>query len=100
MADCVHLLVTALVARGNGADKKTAIIESLSINAQPVFLTSVTTAIGLFSLNFSDAPPYRDLGTLSGFGALFAWIFSMSLFPALLTLMPVGKANRSIRKVA
>lgn len=95
VADCVHLLITALVARGNGADKKDAIIESLSINAQPVFLTSVTTAIGLFSLNFSDAPPYRDLGTLSGFGALFAWALSMSLFPALLTLMPMG-ASKSV----
>ena len=95
VADCLHLLITALVARGNGADKKQAIIESLSINAQPVFLTSVTTAIGLFSLNFSDAPPYRDLGTLSGFGALFAWILSMSLFPALLTLMPMG-ASKSV----
>ncbi len=90
VADCVHILITALVARGNGTEKKQAIIESLSINAQPVFLTSVTTAIGLFSLNFSDAPPYRDLGTLSGFGALFAWLLSMSLFPALLALMPMG----------
>lgn len=95
VADCVHLLITALVARGNGAEKKQAIIESLSINAQPVFLTSVTTAIGLFSLNFSDSPPYRDLGTLSGFGALFAWVLSMSLFPALLTLMPMG-ASKSV----
>lgn len=95
VADCVHLLITALVARVNGAEKKQAIIESLSINAQPVFLTSVTTAIGLFSLNFSDAPPYRDLGTLSGFGALFAWVLSMSLFPALLTLMPMG-ASKSV----
>lgn len=93
VADCVHLLITALVARGNGADKRQAIIESLSINAQPVFLTSVTTAIGLFSLNFSDAPPYRDLGTLAGFGALFAWVLSMTLFPALLTLMPMGTSK-------
>ncbi len=95
VADCVHLLITALVTRGNGAEKKQAIIESLSINAQPVFLTSVTTAIGLFSLNFSDAPPYRDLGTLSGFGALFAWVLSMSLFPALLALMPMN-ASKSV----
>jgi predicted RND superfamily exporter protein len=95
VADCVHLLITALVTRGNGVEKKQAIIESLSINAQPVFLTSVTTAIGLFSLNFSDAPPYRDLGTLSGFGALFAWVLSMSLFPALLTLMPMN-ASKSV----
>ena len=97
VADCVHILITAIVARGQGIDKKEAIIESLSVNAQPVFLTSVTTAIGLFSLNFSDAPPYRDLGSFAGFGAIFAWILSMSLFPALLTLMPMRK-TRSVNR--
>ena len=89
VADCVHILITALVSQGRGMDKKEAIIESLEINAQAVFLTSVTTAIGLFSLNFSDAPPYRDLGTFAGIGAIYAWILSMSLFPALLTMMPM-----------
>ena len=97
VADCVHILITAIVARGQGIDKKEAIIESLSVNAQPVFLTSVTTAIGLFSLNFSDAPPYRDLGSFAGFGAISAWILSMSLFPALLTLMPMRK-TRSVNR--
>jgi predicted RND superfamily exporter protein len=89
VADCVHILITALVAQGRGKEKKAAIIESLDINAQAVFLTSVTTAIGLFSLNFSDAPPYRDLGTFAGIGAIYAWILSMSLFPALLTILPM-----------
>ena len=97
VADCVHLLISALVSRGQGMDKKQAIIESLKINAQPVFLTSVTTAIGLFSLNLSDAPPYRDLGTISGMGALFAWFLSMTLFPALLTLLPM-KASSAVDK--
>ncbi len=97
VADCVHILISALVSRGQGMDKKQAIIESLKINAQPVFLTSVTTAIGLFSLNLSDAPPYRDLGTISAIGALFAWFLSMTLFPALLTLLPM-KASAAVDK--
>ena len=93
VADCVHILITALVAQGRGLEKRAAIVESLSVNAQAVFLTSVTTAIGLFSLNFSDAPPYRDLGNLSGMGALFAWVFSMTLFPALLSVLPMKASN-------
>lgn len=95
VADCVHILITALIAIGRGADKKQAIIESLTINAQPVFLTSVTTAIGLFSLNFSDAPPYRDLGTLAGIGTIYAWMLSMALFPALLAILPM-RASKAI----
>ncbi|MAK10732.1 MAG: RND family transporter [Rhizobiales bacterium TMED83] len=89
VADCVHILISALVERGRGLAKQEAIIESLKLNAQPVFLTSVTTAIGLFSLNFSDSPPFQDLGTVSGVGALLAWVFSITLFPALLMLSPL-----------
>ncbi len=90
VADCVHILITALVAQGRGLDKKAAIIDSLRVNAQPVFLTSVTTAIGLFSLQFSDAPPYRDLGALAGIGAICAWFLSMTIFPALLSVFPMS----------
>ncbi|MGB0343124.1 MAG: efflux RND transporter permease subunit [Parvibaculales bacterium] len=106
VADCVHILITALVSQGAGMEKREAIIESLKINAQAVFLTSVTTAIGLFSLNFSDAPPYRDLGTFAGIGSIYAWILSMTLFPALLTIMPmkasavVDRQSRSMEWLA
>ena len=102
----MHILITALVAQGRGLDKKAAIVESLNVNAQAVFLTSITTAIGLFSLNFSDAPPYRDLGNFAGMGSIFAWIFSMSLFPALLTVLPmkssaaVDRQSRSMEWLA
>ncbi len=95
VADCVHILITALVSQGRGVEKREAIIESLKVNAQAVFLTSVTTAIGLFSLNFSDAPPYRDLGNFAGMGSLYAWLFSMTLFPALLAVLPM-KASKVV----
>ena len=95
VADCVHILITALVSQGKGLEKRAAIVESLRINAQPVFLTSVTTAIGLFSLQFSDAPPYRDLGAFAGIGAIYAWVLSMTLFPALLAILPM-KASQAV----
>jgi len=95
VADCVHILISTLVAQGNGKSKHDAIAESLKVNAQPVFLTSITTAIGLFSLNFSDSPPYQDLGNISAFGALFAWFLAMTLFPAILSLLPL-KANSTV----
>ncbi len=90
VADCVHLLVTQLHNMRIGHEKKRAIKESLRINAQPIFLTSVTTAIGFLSMNFSDAPPFRDLGNLVAMGVIFAWLFSITFLPAMMTILPVN----------
>jgi predicted RND superfamily exporter protein len=72
-----------------------AIVEAMRVNWQPVFLTSMTTAIGFLSLNFSDAPPFRDLGNISAAGAVIAWVLSVTLLPALVAVLPF-KAKASI----
>lgn len=95
VADSIHVLMTTLVEMHHGRTKREAIVESLRINTGPVFLTSVTTIIGFLSLRFSDAPPIQDMGTLSAVGAGFAWLLSMTLFPALLAILPL-KGSRSI----
>nr|WP_305908405.1 efflux RND transporter permease subunit [Methylomarinum sp. Ch1-1]MDP4521234.1 efflux RND transporter permease subunit [Methylomarinum sp. Ch1-1] len=56
VADCVHLLVTFLQHMRAGHEKLHSIRESLRINFQPIALTSITTAIGFLSMNFSDSP--------------------------------------------
>ncbi|MCK5121615.1 MAG: MMPL family transporter, partial [Methylococcales bacterium] len=89
VADCVHILVTQLHNMRIGHEKKQAIQESLRVNFQPVFLTSLTTAIGFLSMNFSDAPPFRDLGNIVAMGVMFAWIFSITFLPAMMTILPV-----------
>jgi predicted RND superfamily exporter protein len=89
VADCVHILVSFLHALRRGLDRTTAMIESLRINLQPVFLTSVTTAIGFMSLNFSDAPPFRDLGNIVATGVMSAFVYSVTLLPALMLVLPV-----------
>ncbi|HIO91754.1 MAG TPA: RND family transporter [Leucothrix mucor] len=88
VADSVHLLSTWMQQMRNGVDKNAAMVESLRINFVPIFLTSVTTAIGFLSLNFSDAPPFRDLGNIAAMGVMAAYIFSVTLLPALATLLP------------
>ena len=89
IADCIHILASMFMAMRRGMNKHEAIIESLRINAQPVILTSVTTAIGFLSMNFSDAPPFRDLGNIVTMGVMVAMVFSLTFLPAILAVVPV-----------
>ena len=89
VADCVHIVVIFLQGLRKGESKRQAMLESLRLNQGPVFLTSLTTAIGFLSLNFSDAPPFRDLGNMAAMGVVAAWALSMSFLPALLMMLPV-----------
>jgi predicted RND superfamily exporter protein len=89
IADCVHILVNFLHFMRDGEAKAQAMMESLRINLQPIFLTTLTTAIGFMSLNFSDAPPFRDLGNMAAIGVGIAFLFSITLLPALMMLLPV-----------
>jgi len=99
VADCVHLLVTMFHNLGLGEEKLAAIRESLRVNFQPIFLTSVTTAIGFLSMNFSDAPPFRDLGNVVAIGAILALLLTLTFLPALLAVLPVKvKAESELRK--
>lgn len=89
IADCVHILTHFLFARRGTGGKQKAMIESLCLNFKPIVLTSVTTAIGLLSLNFSDAPPLRDLGNIAAMGVMVALVLSIALLPALMMILPV-----------
>lgn len=94
VADCVHILTTCFYEMRHGATKKNALETSLRINFGPIFLTSITTAIGFLSMNFSDSPPFRDLGNMVAAGVMIAFVLSITLFPALLMLLPIKVKQR------
>ncbi len=106
VADCVHLLTTFLHHLRSGLGKAEAMMESLRINLGPVFLTSITTTIGFMSLNFSDAPPFRDLGNMAATGVLIALVLSVTFLPALMQILPVratigeGNGSRAMDRLA
>ncbi|MCF6188860.1 MAG: MMPL family transporter [Cocleimonas sp.] len=97
VADCVHILSTWMFEMRQGKDKYSAMRESLRVNFMPVFLTSITTAIGFLSLNASDAPPFRDLGNVAAMGVMAAFFFSLFLLPALATILPVKVKQRETK---
>lgn len=88
VADVVHILVSYSHQLRLGVARRQALVEAMRINVEPVFITSVTTAIGVLGLNFSDSPPYRALGNMVAVGVGFAFLYSMVLVPALLTVLP------------
>ncbi|WP_207891851.1 efflux RND transporter permease subunit [Thiogranum longum] len=89
VANSVHFLVTFLQKVRGGESQRDAMLESLRINLQPIMITSLTTAIGFMSMNFSDAPPFRDLGNVVAIGVVASFLYSMALLPALMLLLPV-----------
>ncbi len=89
VADTVHLLVTFLHNLRQGQDRKQAMQGSLRINLQPIFITSITTAIGFLTMNFSDVPPFHDLGNTVAIGVMFAFVLSITALPALMMILPI-----------
>ncbi|MEE9598416.1 MAG: MMPL family transporter [Acidiferrobacterales bacterium] len=96
IADSVHILVTLLTEMRGGKGKYEAIAEALRVNVQPVFLTSLTTVIGFLSMNFSDAPPFRDLGNIVAMGISAAFIYSVLFLPAAMAVMPLHVKRRPV----
>ncbi len=95
VADSIHILLTFGGALRAGRDREEAVVEAFRVNAQPVFLTSVTTAVGFLSLNSSDSPPFHLLGNLTALGVMFAWAFSMTTLPALMAMLPARPTGTS-----
>ena len=96
IADSIHIITNVLQGLQRGLDKQAAILESMHINAYPVFLTSLTTAIGFLTLNTSDSPPFHVLGNWVAFGVLCAFVYSMTFLPALLSVLPLRGARTQV----
>ena len=95
VADAVHLLVTMQQNMRRGMNKHEAIIDSVRINFMPVLITSVTTAIGFLTMNFSEAPPFHTLGNVVAMGVFIAFVLSVTFLPALAAILPMKVAAKA-----
>tara|TARA_R110002110_G_scaffold195770_1_gene405425 strand:- start:26784 stop:29099 length:2316 start_codon:yes stop_codon:yes gene_type:complete len=86
VADCVHLLSTYYWRVEQGDNQYHAMHYSFRLNIMPIFLTTLTTMFGFLSLNFSDAPPFRDLGNIVAIGVWVAFLITLTLVPAFVVL--------------
>lgn len=89
IANSVHMLLTMITGLRQGESISDALIESLRLNIQPIFLTSATTILGFLSMNFSEVPPFKDLGNLVAIGVAVSFVLSVTFLPSLMSFLPV-----------
>lgn len=80
-SDCVHILSQYNDCRYTATTKTLAIQETIRLMAPPCFLTTLTTALGLFSLWFCPIEVLQLFGTFTGVGIGFTFILSITLLP-------------------
>ena len=90
VADSIHILATTFQQIRRGKSRHGAILESMRLNLQAVFLTSITTVIGFLAMNFSEAPPFRELGNIAAMGITAAFAYSVVTLPAMMAIVPMG----------
>ncbi len=102
IADSIHILISMIAGMREGQDKMTALKDSIRINFLPVTVTSLTTVIGFLTLNFSEIPPFHDMGNITAVGIIFAWIYSLTFLPAFVSLLPMkvkkGQGDKGLQK--
>jgi len=89
VANSVHMLVAFIYSLQQNEPKKAALKESVRVNVQPIFLTSMTTIIGFLGLNFSEVPPFNDLGNIVAMGVFCTLCLSLTFLPALMSYLPI-----------
>lgn len=98
VCDCVHLLMIHLRGLAQGLAPKEAMRESLRLNLQPIVLTSITTAVGFLTLNFSSSPPFAGLGNITAVGVIWAMLLTFTMLP-MLTILLVRKRKHRKQKL-
>ncbi|MBT5794183.1 MAG: MMPL family transporter, partial [Deltaproteobacteria bacterium] len=88
IADVVHVLSGYLFFHQQGQHHSEVLRSVFSKTALACLLTSITTAIGVFSLFFIKLRVIQTMGLLGGIGVMFAFMLTIFLLPVLLNWFP------------
>jgi len=90
VADAIHVLTRyyELTREHPNAALKDRILQSMGDMWRPITLTTFTTITGFAGIALTSImPPITYFGWFSALGILFAWLFSLTVLPAAMTLL-------------
>ena len=98
MIEAIRQVIVAM--RGQGVDRRTAVIEGSGHRVRPILMTALTTVIGLLPMMFARPPSngidYRALATCVGGGLAISTFFTLWVVPLAYTVLDdLGKAVRA-----
>ncbi len=89
IADAVHIISEYQMFLREGHSNRVSILKAVKMVGFPCLFTSITTAIGFYSLSTSPISPVREMGSSLAFGTLAA--FAVSITFLLVVLSFAGK---------
>jgi hypothetical protein len=91
VADSIHLLSQyyEIQARNHGLDKIEVLRRTIEQMNVPVLMTSVTTAVGFFTMFASPILPLAEFGVVATVGVTAAYVVTVVAVPALLAILPL-----------
>ncbi|MFC6669930.1 efflux RND transporter permease subunit [Marinobacterium aestuariivivens] len=103
VASAIHILSYIQRQVRAGAPREEAVLQSYRRNLKPIAVSHITTIIGFLAMNFSDSPPFRDLGNIVALGVLFSLLLSLTVLPQLLLRIRISSrptsANRLLERM-
>jgi predicted RND superfamily exporter protein len=99
IADAVHIYSVWLLHKQEGDSNEVAVYQTLKKNFLPIFLTSLTTAIGFATLTISEVIPVLTLGIATASGAVLAFIISVVWMPSVLLILKKPIKVKSLKAV-
>ena len=85
--DSVHILSEFFDKYHQFNDRKKTILFVLDELFSPMLFTSLTSAVGFFSLSFSPIPPVQVFGVFVAVGVMVAWVLTLLFIPAYVMLL-------------
>ncbi len=96
VATCIHILTSWQQTLRLGHGRITSFAYAIRVNAFPVFLAVFSTVASFLCLNFSDSPPFRELGNLVALGLVVTGILAFTLLPVLVISLPTRPARSRV----
>ncbi len=91
VANGIHIIHHFLLGVAEDPERpaREIVFETMQQLTPPVVMTSLTTAGGIGSLAVSSMPPIQGFGLFTAAGVLAGMVFSLTLLPAILCLLPL-----------
>ena len=84
----VHVLAIFFQHLRRTEDRTGSIVHAMGHSGLAIVMTSLTTAVGLGSFATAEVAPIADLGIFASLGVLFSLLYTITLLPALLAIIP------------
>ena len=99
-SDGVHIISRFFKELRIAKNTRTAVYETMDNLVKPISLTSITTMCAFLTLIFSPLEGMNGYGMTLAFGIGWAWLLSLTMMPALISILKWNPHSKAITKAS